>query len=118
MYEWFSDPAVMKVLGFYGGGAASVIGGLWVAFDRLYLNTRLAKSPVASTAQQREVSGGHTHHVSSGSILRTSRAAWVTLGVGVLGITAAAMVGHGSTNIDHAVSVEGVMTNSTIHIGQ
>lgn len=118
MAGWWMDPDVLQALGFWGGGAATVIGALWVAYKHFAARSAPSAKP-EPTIQARHgiAAGGKVSVRGNVSISAVPKVAWAVLALGVLGMTAAALFG-GNTTITNGAQVGGDMNNSRIEIGR
>lgn len=119
MADWWMDPEVQQALKFWGGGAATVIGGLWVAYKHFTAKSAPPAKPVPGIQANNGIAAGG--NVTVGGDVKISavpKAAWIVLALGILGLTAAALSGGGNTTITNGAHVRGDMTGSRIEIGR
>lgn len=117
MAGWWMDPEVMKAVGFWGSGAATVIGGLWVAYKHV---TSKGPAPAKPEPTIRADGGIATDgNITAGGDITVStvpKAAWIVLALGIIGLTATALFGRGDTTITNSGQIGHDMTNSRIEI--
>lgn len=121
MWDWLSDNDVMNAIGFYAGGAATAIGGLWVAFTKFRaLPAQSTRAPSRATVRaDHVVAGGRDVSVSGDvTIATTPKAAWIVLGIGVLALAGTAIFSGGSITVTTGAVIGGDVNGSTINIGQ
>ncbi|WP_347268677.1 hypothetical protein [Paracoccus sp. (in: a-proteobacteria)] len=93
MWQLLSDPEIQRTLAFYGGGAATVIGALWVAWTRL---SSSQKSPPPTAQGEHGIAAGRPIQ-AGGNITNVSTPviAWIVLALGLLILGAVALFGRG-----------------------
>ncbi len=125
MLEWLIEGDVMNAIGFYAGGAATAIGGLWVAYNKIWLskpaeNPNKPKSlPSASANASHGIASGRDVTVNGNiTISQTPKAAWAVLGAGLICLSVVVLFGGDNTTVTNGALVEGDMTNSSISTGE
>lgn len=108
MWQQLSDPEIQRSLAFYGGGAATAIGGLWVAWTRLADRKAVRPPPPVSPtptsrAEHGITAGGAMHVHGNVTNSTTPTLAWVIMALGILLLGAVALFGRG----DCTPSVDG-----------
>lgn len=121
MWDWLSDSEVMNAIGFYAGGAATAMGGLWVAYTKLQASpAKSARGPSRATVEaDHGIAGGRDVSVSGDvTIATTPKAAWIVLGIGILALVVTSILGGSSATVTNGAIIEGDVNGSTINIGQ